>query len=133
MRTPRRKLNWTLPALVAGLALSACAQSIEPPGDPGVCYHVQPTSDGLKYNRLPSLQPDLESCAAALEAMRVRFLSMGGNQRDIAGAYQGSFLFLVPAGIYTSTSWEGNQFLALVRSGDGRLVVPGAMPMPPRP
>ena len=94
---------------------------------------MQPTKDGLKYNSLPSAQPDLEHCAAALEAMRIRFLNMGGNQTDIAGAYQGNFLFLVPAGIYTSTSWEGNRFLALVRSGDGRLVLPGAMPMTQEP
>jgi len=51
----------------------------------------------------------------------------------IAGAYQSNFLFLVSAGIYTSTSWEGGRFLALVRSGDGRLVIPGAMPMSPEP
>ncbi|AWM77834.1 hypothetical protein [Phenylobacterium parvum] len=121
----------TLVALVALAALSACAKRIEPPGTPGTCYHVQPTQQGLKYNPLPTAQPDLEHCAAALEAMRIRFLNMGGNQTNIAGAYQGNFLFLVPAGIYTSTSWEGNRFLALVRSGDGRLVLPGAMPMAP--
>ena len=118
-------------ALAALAALPACSKRIEPPGTPGACYHVQPTKDGLKYNPLPSSQPDLEHCAAALEAMRIRFLNMGGNQTDIAGAYQGNFLFFVPAGIYTSTSWDGNRFLALVRSGDGRLVVPGAMPMGP--
>jgi hypothetical protein len=90
------------------------------------------TQQGLRYNPLPSKQPDLEHCAAALEAMRIRFLNLGGNQTEIAGAYQASFLFLQSSGIYTSTSWEGNRFLALVRSGDGRLVVPGAMPMSPR-
>ena len=122
-----------LAALSAAAALGACSKRIEPPGTPGACYHVQPTKDGLKYNRLPSTQPDLEHCAAALEAMRIRFLNMGGNQTEIAGAYQGSFLFLVSSGIYTSTSWEGNRFLALVRSGDGRLVLPGAMPMTQEP
>jgi hypothetical protein len=121
----------TLVALAALAVLPACSKRTEPPGTPGTCYHVQPTKDGLRYNPLPSSQPDLEHCAAALEAMRIRFLNMGGNQTDIAGAYQGNFLFLVPAGIYTSTSWEGNRFLALVRSGDGRLVVPGAMPYDP--
>lgn len=131
----RRFLTLFAPALwllAAGLGLAACSKRIEPPGTPGACYHVQPTKDGLRYNRLPSAQPDLEHCAAALEAMRIRFLNMGGNQVSIAGAYQGSFLFLTPVGIYSSTSWEGNRFLALVRSGDGRLVVPGAMPMPPQ-
>jgi hypothetical protein len=89
------------------------------------------TKEGLRYNPLPSKQPDLEHCAAALEAMRIRFLNMGGNQTEIAGAYQASFIFLQSSCIYVSTSWEGNRFPALVRSGDGRLVVPGAMPMSP--
>jgi hypothetical protein len=128
MRTPLIFL-----ALAAGFVLQACSRQIEPPGTPGACYHVQPTKEGLKFNRLPSAQPSLEHCAAALEAMRIRFLNMGGNQTEIAGAYQSNFLFLVSAGIYTSTSWEGARFLALVRSGDGRLVLPGAMPMSPEP
>lgn len=131
MRLSVSRLAAVLLAAAAGSVLLACSRQIEPPGSRGVCYHVQPAKDGLKYNRLPSTQPDLEHCAAALEAMRIRFLNMGGNQIRIAGAYQGNFLFLTPAGIYTSTSWEGNQFLALVRSGDGRLVLPGSQPVAP--
>jgi len=71
-------------ALAVTVGLSACAKQAKPPGTPGTCYHVQPTKDGLKYNPLPSAQPDLEHCAAALEAMRIRFLNMGGNQTQIA-------------------------------------------------
>ena len=125
------RLFSTLVALAIASALGACSKRTEPPGGAGVCYHVQVTKEGLRYNPLPSKQPDLEHCAAALEAMRIRFLNMGGNQTEIAGAYQASFIFLQSTGIYVSTSWEGNRFPALVRSGDGRLVVPGAMPMSP--
>lgn len=117
--------------LIAGLAalsLGACQKRTIPPGTPGVCYHVVPQQDGsLKYNKL-SDQPNLENCAAALEAMRVRFLSLGGNNREIVGAYQGNFIFLQREGIFTAASLEEHRYLALVRTGDGRLAIPGAMP-----
>ena len=115
-------------AALAGLGVSACAQRTEPPGDPGVCYHVVPQKGGkLKYNRLV-IAPNLETCAANLEAMRIKFLRLGGSQQNIYGAYQANFLFLQPEGVLTSTSLEGPRFVALVRTGDGRLAIPGAMP-----
>ena len=70
----------------------------------------------------------LEVCAANLEAMRIKFLTMGGSQQDLLGAYQSNFLFLQKEGILTSTSLEGPRYVALVRTGDGRLAIPGAMP-----
>lgn len=113
---------------VAALALTACAKKTTPPGDTGVCYHVVQQKDGsLKYNRLVKA-PSLEVCAANLEAMRIKFLMLGGNQSDIYGAYQSNFLFLVKEGVMTSTSLEGPRYVALVRTGDGRLAIPGAMP-----
>ena len=115
-------------ALLAALGLSACAKKTVPPGDPRVCYHVVPQKDGsLKYNKL--VQADsLEKCAANLEAMRIKFLRLGGSQQDIYGAYQANFLFLVKEGVMTSTSLEGPRYVALVRTGDGRLAIPSAMP-----
>ncbi|MDX5332238.1 MAG: hypothetical protein LPK04_13670, partial [Caulobacteraceae bacterium] len=99
-------------------------------GDAGVCYHVVRTPEGeLKYNKLPGTQPTLENCAAALEAMRVRFLQMGGSRRVLVGAYQRNFIFVQPEGIFTAPSLEQNRYLALVRTGDGRLAIPGAMPV----
>ncbi len=113
---------------VAVLALTACAKKTKPPGDAGVCYHVVQQKDGsLKYNTLVKA-PSLEVCAANLEAMRIKFLMLGGNQTDIYGAYQSNFLFLVKEGVMTSTSLEGPRYVALVRTGDGRLAIPGAMP-----
>lgn len=113
------------------LGLVACAKRTEPPGDVGVCYHVVPQAGGkLKYNRLLKV-PNLETCAANLEAMRLKFLRMGGSQTNIYGAYQANFLFLVPEGVQTSTSLEGPRYTALVRTGDGRLAIPGAMPQAP--
>jgi hypothetical protein len=117
--------------LAAALALSACAKKTTPPGDAGVCYHVVPQKDGsMKYNRLVKAA-SLEVCAANLEAMRIKFLTLGGNQQEIYGAYQANFLFLQKEGVLTSTSLEGPRYVALVRTGDGRLAIPGAMPQQP--
>lgn len=114
--------------LAAALALTACAKKTTPPGDAGVCYHVVPQNDGsLKYNKLVNTE-SLEKCAANLEAMRVKFLTLGGTSQELYGAYQANFLFLQKEGIFTSTSLEGPRYVALVRTGDGRLAIPGAMP-----
>ena len=115
-------------ALLAATALGACQKRTEPPGDTGVCYHMVPLKDGtLKYNKLV-MAPNLETCAANLEAMRIKFLRMGGNAQEIYGAYQGNFLFLQQEGVLTSETLEGGRYVALVRTGDGRLAIPGAMP-----
>jgi hypothetical protein len=115
----------------AVVGLGACTKRTVPPGDPGICYHAVPQKDGsLKYFKLVNA-PNLETCAANLEAMRIKFLRLGGNQQNIYGAYQANFLFLEAGGVFTSTSLEGNRYLALERTGDGRLAIPGAMPMQP--
>ena len=115
-------------ALAAVTTLAACGKRTSPPGDPEVCFHVVPQADGtLKYNRLVTA-PNLETCAANLEAMRIKFLRMGGNQQELYGAYQGNFLFLQKEGVMTASEWEAAPYLALVRTGDGRLAIPGAMP-----
>lgn len=117
-------------ALAATAALSACAKRTTPPGETGVCYHVVQAPDGKpKYNKLVQVDT-LEKCAANLEAMRLKFLRMGGNQHEIVGAFQSNYLFLETIGVRTSTSLEGPRYVALVRTGDGRLAVPGAMPQP---
>jgi hypothetical protein len=115
--------------ILAAMLVSACTQKTTPPGDAGVCFHVVPQADGsMKYNKLVQAA-SLEVCAANLEAMRVRFLRMGGSQQEIYGAYQANFLFLQREGVLTSTSLEGPRYVALVRTGDGRLAIPGAMPL----
>ena len=116
-------------AFAAAAGLSACAKRTEPLGTPGVCYHVVAGQGGkLKYNLLVKNVPNLETCAANLEAMRVKFLMMGGSAQQLLGAYQANFIFIQPEGVFTSTSLEGPRYLALVRTGDGRLAIPGAMP-----
>lgn len=119
----------SLIATLAALSLAACEKQISPPGDRYVCYHAIPLKDGtIKYNRLGGQMPNLETCAANLEAMRIKFLRMGGNQQEIMGAYQGNFIFLQKEGIFTGRTTRSGRYLALVRTGDGRLAIPGAMP-----
>ena len=115
-------------ALLSALAVSACGQAIEAPYDKGVCWHVVPLTGGkVKFNKLAEDRPNLESCAAALEGMRERFLSLGGTQEDVVGAYQGSFLFLGRTGVFTGTKLDGARWPALVRTQDGRLAPPSAV------
>ena len=121
--------------VIAGLsvlALGACQKKTLPPGGEGICWHVGQGKDGaLKYNKLAGDVADLEHCAAALENMRLKFLRMGGSNREVTGAYKGNFIFLERKGIFTAPSLEAHRYLALVRTGDGRLAIPGAMPRQP--
>lgn len=116
-------------AAVAALGLTACEKVPEAPYDKGVCFHAV-TKDGktFKYNVVKTNVPQIEYCAAELEKMRVSFLRMGGSNRELIGAYQGSFLIVNPRGIFRRAKWNGGQFLMLERTGDGRLAQPGAMP-----
>lgn len=124
LRTPLL-LSLTAAALAV---LGGCSKKTVPTGEAGVCYHVVPQADGsLKYNRLVTAD-SLEKCAANLEAMRIKFLRLGGSSQDLMGAYQSNFIFLQREGVLTSTSYEGPRYVALVRTGDGRLAIPGAMP-----
>ncbi|HTX50617.1 MAG TPA: hypothetical protein VME40_14620 [Caulobacteraceae bacterium] len=114
----------TLAAIVA-LGLDACKPRLQPPGEAGVCYHLAVDRNGAThFNVVAKGVPDMEHCAAALEGMRLRFLSIGGSSTEIVGAYQGNFLFLQDEGVFTSDSIDGARYPFLVHSGN-QLVPPG--------
>jgi hypothetical protein len=114
-------------ALGLAAASTACAPSVKAPTDHGVCWHMVDQKSGPpRFFPLASDVPDLEHCAAALEAMRLRFLSLGGSVHAVQGAYQGQFLFDDQRGVFTAAKVDGMPFPFLVRTGDGRLVPPGA-------
>ena len=127
-----------LTVMLVALGLAAgvgCSAPVEAPSDPGVCWHMVPDSKGAlggeavggqRFYRLQGDVADLEHCAAALEAMRVHFLALGGSQKAITGAYQGQFLFVDPRGVFTASDLQTTPFPMLVRTGDGRLVPPGS-------
>ena len=122
-----------LPLMLSALcALAACQKRIEPPGDTGICYSVSFRKDGsLIYHKLVNA-PNLETCAANLEALRLKFMRLGGGASQTMGAYQANFIFLQRDGIFSGTSLDGPRYPALVRTGDGRLAIPGAMPQAPQ-
>jgi len=115
-------------ALAGATILGACQRQIEAPADRGVCWHMVVVGGQPKFNVLARAQPDLEHCAAELEKMRVSFQSLGVPQGDITGAYQSQFLFINRYGVFTAQSLTGYQYPFMVRTGDGRLAMPGAMP-----
>jgi hypothetical protein len=122
-----RTLTLGVAALLA-LPFAACDNSPKPPGDTGVCYqYVTPKGAKPHFNVLEQNVPSLEVCAGALEAMRLKFLSLGGNQMNITGAYQSKFIFVEQEGIFTADTLNGSSYLALVRTDDGRLAQPGAI------
>lgn len=116
----------------AAVVLAGCAQSQEAPADRGVCWHAVQGKDGkIRFNKLADNVPSIEYCAAALERMRVKFLGLGGSATEITGAYQGWYVFVDKAGVSTAPSLTAAAQTLLVRTGDGRLAVPGAMPQQP--
>lgn len=132
MRPLRPSVAITITCAIAliVLPLTACEKQIEAPAVRGVCYQViflDKDGKTAKFNQVAHDRPSLESCAAALEGMRIRFLGLGSNQTDIVGAYQGNFLFLNQYGVFTSQTITGARYPALVRTGDGRLAVPGSV------
>jgi hypothetical protein len=129
----RKRPRCAAPAalLAVALALVGCGKKIEAPLDVGVCWHAVPLKDGgMRFNRLSDKVPNIETCAADLEGMRLRFLAIGGQAREIMGAYQGEFLFLQREGVFVGQTVDGARYLALVRTGDGRLAMPGAVAQP---
>jgi hypothetical protein len=117
-------------AVVLGSAgLAACnSQRVKAPLDEGVCYHVGEIASGApRFNVVAREQPQIEFCAARLEEMRLRFLSMGGNKTEVVGAYQGQFIFIDREGVKFGKSLTGHRYFALARTGDGRLAMPGAI------
>ena len=118
-------------ALMVGcvVALVGCSpNSIDAPTDPGVCWHMVQLKDGkYRFNRLAENQPNLENCAARLEDMRRNFNRLGSHQDQEVGAYQGQFIFLQREGVFTARNLETTRYLALVRTQDGRLAIPGAI------
>jgi len=125
----RIRLLAALAILLAPVVLGGCEKHLQAPTDPQVCWSMAVTREGkVKFNKVAEHIPDLEHCAGQLEALRIKFLSMGGNQSELTGEYQGTFLFLQREGVFTAQSFEGTRYPFMVRTGDGRLAVPGAMP-----
>ncbi len=117
-------------AFAMAAAATGCSKELHAPTDTGVCYQMVQLKDGSpRFNQVAKNVPSIERCAVQLEQVRLRFTNLGLPEEHMVGAYQGEFLFLEPAGIYIGKSLKGAHYLLLVRSGDGRLVKPGVLPV----
>ena len=116
-------------AALAGLA--ACSPQVKAPFDRGVCYSVVLPEEGSKaaptFNVVARDQPQMEHCAARLEEMRLRFIALGGSNRDIVGSYQGKFIFIDATGVKVGDTLTGGRYFFLARAPGGRLAIPGAI------
>ena len=116
-----------LASAVAVLGLAGCEKAIKAPEVAGECYLMAPQKDGsVKFNRIAEGVKDLEHCAVEIEVVRRRFMSLGSTQKEWIGAFQGSFVFVEPEGVLTSTKLDGIRYPALVRYNDS-FVMPGAI------
>ena len=118
-----------LAAIGTAAALGGCSSGgPAAPAEAGVCWHLAQLNDGkYRFNQLAANQPNLENCAAQLEIMRQRFNRLGAHEDQVVGGYQGQFLFIDSRGVFTARNLSSTRYLALVRTGDGRLAVPGAV------
>jgi len=115
-------------AAAAGLALAGCETGPKAPTDRGVCYQVTLKADEPpKFNKVDDNVDIIENCVGRLEALRVRFLRMGGSRSELVGSYQGKFIFIDRAGVKYGDSLTSGRFFAFTRGPDGTLVIPGAI------
>ena len=117
--------------VLAAAALTACeSDAVKAPTERGACWHMVPQGEDVppKFNRLPGHYASLEYCAGGLELIRRR-----GTRSTIIGAYQGQFIFVERRGLFAGKTLTGARYLALVRTPDGKLAIPGAVSAPPPP
>ena len=116
-------------AAVAGVAvLGACSNQPKYEFAEGACYFVAtPDNAPPRLQKIADDQPQLEQCAARLKRCVCVSLRMGGSNQEIAGAYQGRFIFVDREGVKIGKSLTGSRFFAMARTGDGRLAIPGAI------
>ncbi|MDB5429007.1 MAG: hypothetical protein JWP35_123 [Caulobacter sp.] len=129
--TPIRALALAT-VLTAAAGLAACEKTVPAPTDVGVCYALAVNPDqSLKFNKVADKQPRIEYCEVQLEKIRLRFISLGSNNREIAGAYQGSYIWVSPEGAFVSQTLKGHRYPSILRKDDGSLNLPTAQPGTP--
>ena len=115
-------------AIAVAAVLAACSNQPKFEFEPGVCYFVAtPEGQPPRLQKMGENVTQIELCAGQLEEMRLRFLRMGGSNQEVAGAYQGRFIFVDREGVKFGKTLTGSRFFAMARTGDGRLAIPGAI------
>ena len=125
----------SLAAALAAAALAGCSPGPQAPSEAGTCYHMVSSAPGqsggvvsgkYRFYVIKHGVADLEHCAAALDGMRVRFLTLGGSTHEVTGVYQGEYLLVDGRGVFSANALDGASFPLLRRTDDGRLVPPSA-------
>jgi hypothetical protein len=88
------------PLFLAALLLAGCQGSADPgaPAAAGVCWRAAPAPP--KFIVVEQDVPDLVSCAMDLD------MAYLGEGHAIVGAYQGSYIFVGPAGIESAAGFN---------------------------
>jgi hypothetical protein len=116
---------------LTGLLAAACQKPVDAPEVRGVCYQVlEKKGAAPTFHAVAKDQPNMESCAAELDAVRYRFMGLGSPRHDITGLYNNTYLFLDDGGMSTSQSLDGGRFTAFGRDPDGRLTIPAYIRQP---
>jgi hypothetical protein len=119
-------------AMLGGLSACEDPNKVKAPTERNTCYHIGYPLDAngkklIKFNPVKTDVASIELCAAALETLRMTMTRQGVLHETIDGAYNGNFLFIEGRFISMATSYEGHRITLLVKTNDGRLVVPGAI------
>jgi hypothetical protein len=88
----------------AVVVFTGVGRSTPAPETKGVCYRMLGTKEAPRYVELARNVANLETCAAHLERL---WLQSG---IELAGAYQGRFLFVDSGAIRSATSLEGSRW-----------------------
>jgi hypothetical protein len=92
-------------AIVLALGAAACSQAIGSAPASDVCALVREETDKAElYQPVEDDVPNLETCAARLEAIRMI------RGRPVTGIYNGHFIFVTEADILSAQTLEGSRF-----------------------
>lgn len=104
-------------ALALFLPLAACDNSPTAPTNDGICWRVTSGADGkIGFQPISNDARNLETCGAHLEAVAMR-----EHKTELAGAYQGVFVFITPEMIQTSTHLDGARFRLFDQETRGKI------------
>lgn len=87
---------------VMALAAGACSLPIDAPSTQNACLRMASDADG--FTTIEAAVPNLETCAARLEAVR---MIEGGS---VTGRYNGHYIFVSEAEIVSAQSIDGSRF-----------------------
>lgn len=87
------------------LTTAACDTSPTAPDAPLACFRMSGPETSPRFQIVAGGVKNLESCAAALEAVSLR-----ERRPELTGAYQGQFIFITPDMVQSSLRLDGARY-----------------------